>query len=63
MARGHRGNQATLVDHGMDDQNNLELLRASEGTLSQRFRLHLQSLAPPTRTGLEWVVMARSLCV
>jgi hypothetical protein len=36
-----------LVSHWMGDQKFiLELLRASEGTLSRRDRLHLQSLAP-----------------
>jgi hypothetical protein len=40
--------EATLVVHQMDDQKYyyLELLRASEGTLSRWSRLHLQSLAP-----------------
>jgi hypothetical protein len=42
----------------------LELLRVLEGTLSRWSRLHLQSLAhrrnPPTRTGPERWVMARS---
>jgi hypothetical protein len=37
-----------MVSHGMADQKpyHLELLRASEGTLSHWSRLHLQSLAP-----------------
>jgi hypothetical protein len=36
-----------MVSHGMGDQNlHLELLRASEGTLSRWSRLHLQSLTP-----------------
>jgi hypothetical protein len=37
-----------MVSHGMGDQKpyHLELLRASEGTLSRWSRLHLQLLAP-----------------
>jgi hypothetical protein len=42
----------------------LELLRASEGTLSCWSRLHLQVVVPTsTRTGPAWWVMARSPCV
>jgi hypothetical protein len=47
-----------LVSHWMGDQKYLELLRASEGTLSCWSRLHLQSLAPPNP---HWaLVVARS---
>jgi hypothetical protein len=47
-----------MVSHGMGDQKtyHLELLRASEGTLSCWSRLHLQSLAP---TNPHW---ARVMC-
>jgi hypothetical protein len=53
MARGQcasacdRGSQATLVSNGWVTKiYYLEFLRASQGTLSRWFRLHLQSLAP-----------------
>jgi hypothetical protein len=40
----------------------LELLRASEGTLTRWFRLYLQSLTTSIRTGPARWVMARSPC-
>jgi hypothetical protein len=57
----HVSNIGQLLD-GTPKMYYLELLRASEGTLSHWFRVHLQ-LHPLTRTGPAWWVMARSLYV
>jgi hypothetical protein len=44
--RSRKLNTVSMASLRMGDQNNVQLLRASEGTLSRWSRLHLQSLAP-----------------
>jgi hypothetical protein len=45
---------------GLPKMYYLELLRASENTLSRWSQLHLQTLAPPIRTEPAWWVVVRT---